>query len=157
MIALHKTSINLFGFNIKRMIYNNLYIWIVERFFYKYIYFISIYFKILSKLFTSINLTTIKIFFISNMGVSAYFLGRYIALKLKKKYSLFFILNPLKRELNYIAKKTRLNEKPYELIDYKLKLNNFIKEHKVKFSIILDKILKIFKRMHFFFYSLYYS
>ena len=144
MLVLWKSSLNLKNFNMRVMIYKHIYIYLSEKLVYNYIIIINNYFSILIKFFLNIIRVKFKYFFVSNKGVTSFFLTRYIALKLKKKYNLFNVLNPLKKELNYISKKTRLNYKIYNIDNYKEKFNIYIKKEKKKFFFFL-----------FFFYSLY--
>jgi hypothetical protein len=46
-----------------------------------------------------------KFCYITNKSINARFLARYMGLKLKGKFPLFFVINPIKRELKKLAKK----------------------------------------------------
>lgn len=56
---------------------------------------------------TNLKHINFKFCFITNNSVNAKFLTRYIGLKLKRKFPLFFVINPLKKEFRKLSKKKR--------------------------------------------------
>jgi hypothetical protein len=73
---------------------------------------------------TNINKYTFKFCFITNNSVNAKFLARYIGLKLKRKFPLFNVINPLKKELKKLSykKKERKASFFYKLFSHKKNL-----------------------------------
>lgn len=55
-------------------------------------------------------------YFLSNDNITAFFLARYIVLKLKKGFNVIKTLNPLRRELIRVSKKSRGRRLPYYYI-----------------------------------------
>jgi hypothetical protein len=80
-----------------------------------------------------------KFCFITNNSVNAKFLTRYMGLKLKRKFPLFYVVNPLKKEFRKLSNKKR--EKKFNvLFDFfssKLQLNKMSINYKRGFSNIL--------------------
>jgi hypothetical protein len=60
---------------------------------------------------TNIYKYTFKFCFITNNSINARFIARYIGLKLKRKFPLFSVINPLKRELKKLSYKKREKKK----------------------------------------------
>ena len=100
---------------------------------------------------TKIKDFSFKFCFISNNSVNAKFLTRYIGLKLKKKFPLFTVINPLKKELKKLARKKKEKKKKRlyydsigksrfntKLLDYKTNFFLFVKYLSNKYLEALD-------------------
>lgn len=118
---MYKKSKVKFGnfFNLKDFIFSCLQQGIYVTFFRSTLIWLNIFLKLgLSIIHNASSLNKIEFgqmtlfyFFISNNNVTALFLARYIVLKLKRGFSVVKTLNPLKRELVRVSKKSR--NKPY--------------------------------------------
>lgn len=118
---MYKKSKVKFGnfFNLKDFIFSCLQQGIYVTFFRSTLIWLNIFLKLgLSIIHNASSLNKIEFgqmtlfyFFISNNNVTAPFLARYIVLKLKRGFSVVKTLNPLKRELVRVSKKSR--NKPY--------------------------------------------
>jgi hypothetical protein len=90
---------------------------------------------------TNINKYTFKFCFITNNSINAKFLVRYIGLKLKRKFPLFSVINPLKKELKKLSyrKRERKTSLLLNLYKYKKKniLNNSVINYKDSFKNVL--------------------
>jgi len=98
-----------------------------------------------------------KFCFITNNSVNAKFLTRYMGLKLKRKFPLFFVVNPLKKELRKLSNKKK--EKKFNLLFYffssKIKLNKMSLNYKQSFINILTYLYKKYLEISFFFFDKY--
>lgn len=65
------------------------------------------YLKIIFFSMTNFNFIDVNFYAISNDSVTAKFLSRYIARKLKQNYTLMELINPIRRELNSSSNATR--------------------------------------------------
>lgn len=100
-----------------------------------------------------------KFCFITNNSVNAKFLTRYMGLKLKRKFPLFVVVNPLKKEFRKLSNKKR--EKKYNLlfnfftskIDLNLSKNQF--NYKKSFRFILTFLFEKYLELSFFYYKNY--
>jgi hypothetical protein len=73
---------------------------------------------------SNINNYQFKFCYITNKSINARFLARYIGLKLRGKFPLFYVINPIKRELKKLAKKKRIKNLLSKKVNInKLKLN----------------------------------
>ena len=101
---------------------------------------------------TKINKFNFKFCIISNNSVNARFLTRYIGLKLRKKFPLFFVINPLKKELRKLSGKKKDKKiflwANYSL--YKIKLKQISLDYKETFRSTLlylnNKYLEVFMK-----------
>lgn len=110
--------------------------------------------KLIIYLLSNINRPILKFCFITNNSINARFLARYIGLKLKRKFPLFSVINPVKRELKKLYK--RKKEKKSNLIrafyDSKFGLNEKILNYKDSFK----NIILHFSEKYIEFYNFYY-
>jgi hypothetical protein len=85
-----------------------------------------------------------KFCFITNNSVNAKFLTRYMGLKLKRKFPLFVVVNPLKKEFRKLSSKKR--EKKYNILfNYFSPIsnpNNLLFDYKKGFRYMLTYLLK---------------
>jgi len=90
-------------------------------------------------LFINIKNFKFKFCFITNNSVNAKFLTRYMGLKLKRKFPLFYVVNPLKKEFRKLANKKK-EKKLGLLFDYfssKIKLDKTKMTYKDGFNSVL--------------------
>jgi hypothetical protein len=73
----------------------------------KFAFFYGNFLRNILYILTNINKYTFKFCFITNNSINAKFLARYIGLKLKRKFPLFSVINPLKKELKKLSHKKR--------------------------------------------------
>ncbi len=64
-------------------------------------------------LFIKIENFNFKFCFITNNSVNAKFLTRYMGLKLKRKFPLFTVVNPLRKELRKLSRKKKRKESKF--------------------------------------------
>jgi hypothetical protein len=104
---------------------------------------------------TSMNKYTFKFCFITNNSINARFLARYIGLKLKRKFPLFTVINPLKKELKKLATKKR-EKKAFSLFNlFSNKLNDRSKftGYKNTFKNMVIFLYNRFKEISIFYYT----
>lgn len=87
---------------------------------------------------TNINKYSFKFCFITNNSVNAKFLVRYIGLKLKRKFPLFSVINPLKKELKKLSFKKRQK---------KAKTLSYLFNHKVSDKVDQNTYKESFKNV----------
>jgi hypothetical protein len=96
-----------------------------------------------------------KFCFITNNSVNAKFLTRYIGLKLKRKFPLFSVINPLKKELKKLSNKKK--EKKINLLfnffSSKLSLNNININYKKSFRDMLIYLFNKYLEISFIYYK----
>jgi hypothetical protein len=96
-----------------------------------------------------------KFCFITNNSVNAKFLTRYMGLKLKRKFPLFNVVNPLKKELRKLSNKKK--EKKHNLLfNYftsKLDFKNVNFDYKQSFRNILIYLFNKYLELSFFYYK----
>ena len=98
-----------------------------------------------------------KFCFITNNSVNAKFLTRYMGLKLKRKFPLFVVVNPLKKEFRKLSNKKK--EKKYNLlfnffsskIDLNLNKMNF--DYKRSFRFILFYLFAKYLELSYYYYK----
>ena len=115
--------------------------------------FVNFYGKFLTHILlilTKINSFNFKFCFISNNSVNARFLTRYMGLKLRSKFPLFVVINPLKKEFRKLSRKKK-EKKNYLFFNYysaKIYLNKRKINYKESYVSILkylyNKYLDIF-------------
>jgi hypothetical protein len=98
---------------------------------------------------SNINNYQFKFCHITNKSINARFLSRYIGLKLRGKFPLFYVINPIKRELKKLAKKKRVKN----LLDKKNKENKFNLNFKNGFKNILTYLLNKYSDICLFYYK----
>lgn len=88
---------------------------------------------------SNINRSILKFCFITNNSVNAQFLARYIGLKLKKKFPLFAVINPVKKELRklYKKKKEKKSNLLFDLFDLKFKKSKAVLDYKASFKSVI--------------------
>jgi hypothetical protein len=106
-------------------------------------------------LFIKIKNLKFKFCFITNNSVNAKFLTRYMGLKLKRKFPLFFVVNPLKKELRKLSKKKKEKKLNllYELFTSKTTLSKMTFNYKESFKNVLIYLLKKFLEISYFYYK----
>lgn len=96
-----------------------------------------------------------KFCFISNNSVNARFLTRYMGLKLKKKFPLFVVINPLKKEFRKLSNKKK-DRKSGLLFNYFS--SKIIKDKaKIDYKVCYTNVLKYLYNKYFVFYYSYYK
>lgn len=118
-------------------------------------YFYGVFLRQITSLLSNISKVDFKFCFISNNSVNARFLARYIGLKLRKKFPLFFVINPLKKELKKLAYKKRQNRSHLlrDYYDYKLKKKEIYKDYKESFKNIILYFFNKFIELSFIYYK----
>ena len=108
-------------------------------------------------LLTNINKFNFKFCFITNNSVNAKFLARYIGLKLKRKFPLFNVINPLKKELKKLSNKKREKKSNllFHLFNYKLNTNKISINYKDSFKNILLYLYNKYMEFCIFYYKKY--
>lgn len=103
----------------------------------------------------------IQFFLISNDSVNATFLSRFIAKKLRQKFMLREVLNPLKREWRRVMRESALrgrlalakaNKKLYQFIDYAKIIKNFWQKFYILFTLMSASFLLAYKKKYFLFF-----
>jgi hypothetical protein len=109
---------------------------------------------IVSILIKNIKKSFFKFCFVTNNSINAKFIARYIGLKLKKKFPLFFVINPLKKEFKKLAnkKKKRKLDLLYNHFNYGSKLDKFSMTFKDGFKNFLSVLFNKFLSKSLFFY-----
>jgi len=82
-------------------------VFVFSKIFTKFAKFYGDFLRHILSILTKINKFNFKFCIISNNSVNARFLTRYIGLKLRKKFPLFFVINPLKKELRKLSGKKK--------------------------------------------------
>ena len=120
------------------------------------------YSKFLKNIFfilTNFNKFFFKFCHITNNSVNAKFLARYIGLKLKRKFPLFTVINPLKKELRKLSNKQKdsKNHLFLELYNWKTKLKKKNYDYKNYYKNILFFLYNKYIEVSFFFYKDYFT
>lgn len=144
--------------NLKNLLYFILYANLGYNGFFRLFYNISVFFKFSFNIIFSnkINYDQLEFFyyFISNKNVTSYLISRYIAVKLQKNFSLLKTLNPLRKELKFLYKRTIKKQKPFWFWHYKFLLIN----KKIKYLKRIRINVKLFYKIFlFYFYKFYYK
>lgn len=118
-------------------------------------FFYGVFLRAVIYILSNINKSILKFCFITNNSVNAKFLARYIGLKLKKKFPLFSVINPVKKELKklYKKKKEKKSNLLIDLFDLKFKKTKPILDYKDSFK----GIILYFSNKYTEFYSYYFS
>src|ERR1700742_2996781 len=98
---------------------------------------------------SNINNYQFKFCHITNKSINARFLARYIGLKLRGKFPLFYVINPIKRELKKLAKKKRVKN----LLNRKINTNKLNLNLKNGFKNILTYLFIKYFNIYIFFYK----
>jgi hypothetical protein len=95
-----------------------------------------------------------KFCFITNNSINAKFIARYIGLKLKKKFPLFFVINPLKKEFKKLGKKKRKRKLDllYNHFNYGSKLDKLSLTFKDGFRSFLSVLYNKYSLKSLYFY-----
>lgn len=103
----------------------------------------SYYLKYIFKIITKFNKIFINFFLTNNNCVNAKFLSRYIARKLQQGYPIKILLNPIKKELNYLLALSLMPVSSFYKINIKKFLNKKIKNDfmKITYKMILLYLL----------------
>jgi len=98
-----------------------------------------------------------KFCFITNNSVNAKFLVRYIGLKLKRKFPLFTVINPLKKELKKLSykKKDKKSNLLLNLFNYEFNNNKNKKNYKDSFKNVILYINDKYIEILMFYYTTY--
>jgi hypothetical protein len=118
-------------------------------------YFYGVFLRQITLLLSNIEKVDFKFCFISNNSVNARFLARYIGLKLRKKFPLFSVINPLKKELKKLAYKKRENRSHllHNYYDYKLKKKQIHKDYKESFKNVVLYFYNKFIELNYIYYK----
>jgi len=98
-----------------------------------------------------------KFCFLSNNSLNAKFLARYIGLKLKRKFPLFLVLNPIKKELKKLFFKKKEKKFSSLLSDYALNKNKSLLDLKIKYKKGFSDILLYLYKKYTELFVLYYK
>jgi len=132
-------SNTIYKFNFRNVLYNQLYNYLYNLYvkfnFYIVFNILKYFICIINNNIKDINF---KIFFMTNNNVTACFLSKYIALRLKKNFNFKRTLFIVKRQLSNLMNKGKLNKNVYKIYDFKFLL--YLKKKKFK-----NYFLKIFK------------
>jgi hypothetical protein len=96
--------------------------------------------------------TFFKFCYITNNSINAKFITRYIGLKLKKKFPLFYVINPLKKEFRKLAfkkKRKKFNSSPI----YKSKYAKMLMNYKKGFQSVLNALYRAYLVEYLLFYK----
>jgi hypothetical protein len=106
-------------------------------------------------LLTNIKNYNFRFCLLSNSSLNAKFLARYIGFKLKRKFPLFFVINPIKKELKKLSFEKR--EYKFNLLNLnnKKKLISIKNEYKVGFKNILLYLYNKYIPLFIFYYKKY--
>lgn len=108
-------------------------------------------------LLTNIRKYNFRFCFLSNVSLNAKFLARYIALKLKRKFPLFFVINPIKRELKklFLKKKEKRFSLFVNLFELKKKniITNKLETYKAGYKAILLYLYKKYVELSVLYYN----
>lgn len=118
--------------------------------------FASFYGKFLNHIISILNVhiknTFFKFCYITNNSINAKFITRYIGLKLKKKFPLFYVINPLKKEFRKLAfkkKRKKFNSSPL----YKSKYAKMLMNFKKGFKSLLNALYRAYLVEYLLFYK----
>jgi hypothetical protein len=98
---------------------------------------------------SNINNYQFKFCHITNKSINARFLARYIGLKLRGKFPLFYVINPIKRELKKLSKKKRTKN----LLNIKTNEKKLILNFKNGFKNILIYLFNKYSDIFLFYYK----
>jgi len=98
---------------------------------------------------SNINNYQFKFCYITNKSINARFLARYIGLKLKGKFPLFYVINHIKRELKKLAKKKRIKN----LFNKKININKLKLNFKNGYINIITYLFNIYSNISLFYYK----
>jgi len=97
-------------FYIRDSLYTYIYVWLGKRYIFPYFVQLTVYWKLLFFYISKLKNINFYYYFLSNDDITASFLTKYIGLKLQKGYYIFYILNPIKRELNRLYKRSKIKK-----------------------------------------------
>lgn len=121
--------------------------------------FYGVFLRLIIYLLSNISKSILKFCFITNNSVNARFLARYIGLKLKRKFPLFNVINPVKRELIKLYR--RKKEKKSNLIrafyDSNFGLNEKILDYKDSFKNVIFYFSEKYTEFYNYYYNVYNS
>jgi hypothetical protein len=129
-------------------------LFIFNQVFRKFASFYGSYLNKILYIISNLNNFRFKFCFITNNSVNARFLTRYMGLKLKKKFPLFFVINPLKKEFRKLSEKKREKKKKV-MVNYFGEKPNFLLSYKKNFYDILYHMQKRYKDLFLDFYISY--
>jgi hypothetical protein len=132
-----------------------MYVGIAKEFFVDILKLVSMYIKyIITILCNKIQFNNIFLiyYFMTNKNVTSQLISRYIALKLKKNFTLIKTLNPLRRELKRLSKGGRTSKRAYIHYNYKYLFN----KNKTKIRRTIKVILKSYRKYFYFNYYKYF-
>jgi hypothetical protein len=98
---------------------------------------------------SNINNYQFKFCYITNKSINARFLARYIGLKLRGKFPLFYVINPIKRELKKLAKKKKIKN----LLNKKVNINKLNLNFKNGYKNIITYIFNRYSDISLFYYK----
>jgi hypothetical protein len=104
---------------------------------------------------TKINSFNFKFCFISNNSVNARFLTRYMGLKLRSKFPLFVVINPLKKEFRKLSRKKK-EKKNYLFFNY-YSAKIYLNKRKINYKESYVSILKYLYNKYLDIFGIYYK
>lgn len=134
-------------YNFRTVIYYFVYNWLynvnVESYFGVFFNVMKYYIYILNN---KIKNVCLNLYFLTNEIVPAVFIGKYIALRLKRNFYLRKIIFTVKRQLYKLMRYNCMNRKAYKLYDYDFIMKIKIDKFKKKFKEIYINIFILFKK-----------
>jgi hypothetical protein len=121
-------------------------------------HFVNFYGKYLNHIIlilTKINSFNFKFCFISNNSVNARFLTRYMGLKLRSKFPLFVVINPLKKEFRKLSRKKK-EKKNYLFFNY-YSAKLYFNKRKINYKESYVSILKYLYNKYLDIFASYYK
>ena len=120
-------------------------------------FFYGRFLKYILYILTNMKKFNFKFCFITNNSVNAKFLTRYMGLKLKRKFPLFVVVNPLRKELRKLAGKKK-EKKSFLLFNYFNSKNNLKKikiNYKESYSAILKHLCNKYLEVYVYYFKEY--
>ena len=120
-------------------------------------FFYGRFLKYILYILTNMKKFNFKFCFITNNSVNAKFLTRYMGLKLKRKFPLFVVVNPLRKELRKLAGKKK-EKKSFLLFNYFNSKNNLKKikiNYKESYSAILKHLCNKYLEVYVYYFQEY--
>lgn len=142
-------------FNFRKSIYISMYVCLAKENFTGTLKLVTFYLKhMITVLCRKIKYDNIFFvyFFMTNQNVTSQLISRYIALKLKKNFSVLKVLNPLKRELNRLSRQTRTSKNAYRYYNYNALFRITKKKARMKIKSYLFRYRKFFKDCNYTYY-----
>src|SRR6201996_2656540 len=120
-------------------------------------FFYGRFLKYILYILTNMKKFNFKFCFITNNSVNARFLTRYMGLKLKSKFPLFFVINPLKKEFRKLSKKKKEKKSNlfFNYFSTKINLNKININYKESYISVLKYLYSKYLEISIFYYKKY--